>query len=67
MAKKPPKKVAAQKAAEAEETSVYVVVTPLRRNGEKFAIGDEIALTATEAENLGIEVVKPGSAAKETE
>lgn len=67
MARTPAKKVAAQKAAEAEETAVYEVVSPLRRNGEKFAIGDEIALTATEAENIGIEVVKPASAGAKTE
>ena len=70
MAKKAtPKKVVAAPAEEtsAEETSIHEVVSRLRRNGERFAPGDEIELTEIEADRLGAEVVrlKPAPAATE--
>lgn len=67
MAKRPPKKVAAVDATEAEKTSVYEVISPLRRNGEKFAAGDEIELSEIEAGDLGPDVVKPKIAGDKTE
>lgn len=51
---------------ETEVLSLYLVASPLRRNGEKFAIGDEIELSADEAASLG-DVVAPAPAKAETE
>lgn len=51
MATNPPATQADKKAA-AQKKALYVVVSPLRHNGDEYAIGDEVELNEAEAAQL---------------